>query len=114
MSLFGENDPLGGALNAAIQVGLARVAEISTGFESDQPYSADVLRQATGKLFLVESPRTKTQYGVVLLPDTLTETSVHAIQVAMNGKSLEEGNYREITLSRTAAGNIHLKVGWRV
>jgi len=114
MSFSSGNDPLNNAINAAIQVGLARVVEINTGFESNQPYTTGKLRESVEEIFVVESPTTKTQYGVVLLPKTLTENLVHAIQVAMNGQMLDEKNYRKITLSRTATGNIHLQVGWRV
>lgn len=108
--------PLEAIADAAIGLGLQRTRELTmTGFHTDSGYDAGFLLgvQRDGKAISLTSLTTGTQYGFMMVPDTIRADRAHVVLGIMQGSVMDEANRRRMTLLRGERGQIIAVPGWR-
>ena len=108
-------NPFEDAMRELVLVGAARIGEMGeTGFDTDTPFANVDQAQYVGEgrvPFLLVSLGTNTTYFVFVMERVGASLRV-AIKVNQEGEKLSADNFRMMTLTRKADGNVHAAAGW--
>ena len=101
-------------MEKVIGLALARLNEITAGFETNSSFDTPTLRRITANNRVVEvvSLGTETRYGIQLDQDKIAENSAPGILVAIQGGRVERHNMHKVSLVRGPRDQIQVKPGW--